>query len=278
MPPVDYLLIGHVCRDLTADGPRLGGTVSFGALMAHALGLRVGVVTSTPDDMEPLLAPLASVAGLVRIPAPTATTFINTYSDAGRTQILSSRAADLSLEHVPPRWHEASIVHLAPVAGEVDPALAGSFPNSLVGATPQGWMRAWDATGRVRFTVWEGAGSVLSTGVAVVLSIEDVQGDESIIADLAQQTRVLVVTRGPAGSTLYVDGEAQSVPSDPLSEVDPTGAGDIFATAFFSHLHATGDPLRAAHFATFLARDSVQRVGLESIPLPDTIQSAREQA
>lgn len=278
MSPVDYLLIGHVCRDLTADGPRLGGTVSFGALMAHALGLRVGIVTSAPPDMEPLLAPLVPVAELVRKPAPAATTFTNIYSDAGRTQMLASRAASLSLEHVPPHWREAPIVHLAPVAGEVDPALARSFPNSLVGVTPQGWMRTWDAAGRVRFTEWKGDSLVLSTGAAVVLSIEDVQGDESSIANLAQRARILVVTRGAKGSTLYIEGKAQSVPSNPLSEVDPTGAGDIFATAFFSDLLATRDPLRAARFATLLARDSVQRVGLESIPLPETIQLAREQA
>ena len=44
--PVDYLIIGHITRDLTPDGPHLGGTVTYSALMAQALGLRVGIVTS----------------------------------------------------------------------------------------------------------------------------------------------------------------------------------------------------------------------------------------
>jgi len=278
MPPIDYLFVGHVCRDLTPDGPRLGGTVTFGALMAHALGLRVGIVTSAPDDMQPLLTPLYPVTDLVRIPAPAATTFTNLYSETGRIQVLSDRATDLTLEHIPSAWRRAPIVHLAPVAGEIDSALAEAFPDSLVGVTPQGWMRTWDTAGQVNFTPWENAGTVLSTAAAVVLSIEDVEGDESIVADLAQQARILIVTRGPAGSTLYVDGSPHTIASTPIPETDPTGAGDIFATSFFYRLQATGDPLQAARFATLLARDSVRRVGVNSIPSPETIQLARGQA
>ena len=37
----DYLLIGHIAHDVTPQGPRLGGTVSYGAYTAVALGLRV---------------------------------------------------------------------------------------------------------------------------------------------------------------------------------------------------------------------------------------------
>ena len=277
MPPVDYLLIGHVCRDLTPDGPHLGGTVSFAALMVHALGLRVGIVTSAPDDMEPLLAPLRQVAEISLVPSSAATTFTNVYSSAGRTQILSSRAMPLTLDHVPSVWRSAPIVHLAPVDDEVEPALAGQFPKSLVGVTPQGWMRAWDRDGRVSFKPWVDADRILSAAAAVVMSIEDVQSDESMVANLARQARILVVTRGPAGSTLYVSETQQMVPSDPQPETDPTGAGDIYAASFFHRLQDTGDPLRAARFATILARDSVRRIGLASVPSSKTIQSAREQ-
>ena len=29
LEPVDYLVIGHLTRDLTAEGPRLGGTAAY---------------------------------------------------------------------------------------------------------------------------------------------------------------------------------------------------------------------------------------------------------
>ena len=118
MQVVDYLIIGHVCQDLTPTGLRLGGTATFGALTAYALGQRVGVVTSAPDKMYPLLEPL-SLLSLVCIPSELPTTFENTYTPAGRVQTLASRAAPLTIDHVPADWRQAPLVHLAPVADEV---------------------------------------------------------------------------------------------------------------------------------------------------------------
>ena len=57
--PVDYLAIGHVAVDITPAGVQLGGTVSFAALTARALGMRVGIVTSSGKD-----APLQALDGI----------------------------------------------------------------------------------------------------------------------------------------------------------------------------------------------------------------------
>ena len=57
--PIDYLMIGHITRDETPDGPRLGGTATFSSLMAKALGLRVGIVTSWGADLP--LGPLSEI-------------------------------------------------------------------------------------------------------------------------------------------------------------------------------------------------------------------------
>jgi hypothetical protein len=52
LEPIDYLVIGHLTRDLTPDGPRLGGTASYASLTARAMGLRVGILTACEDCME----------------------------------------------------------------------------------------------------------------------------------------------------------------------------------------------------------------------------------
>jgi sugar/nucleoside kinase (ribokinase family) len=57
-------------------------------------------------------------------------------------------------------------------------------------------------------------------------------------------------------------------------ELDPTGAGDIFAAAFFFRLYNTRDPWEAARFATQLAAISVTRSGLQSIPTQEEIQDS----
>lgn len=265
MDQVDYLVIGHASKDITPEGPLLGGTVMFSALLAKTLGLRVGVLTSAPDDMLPLLQPLTSIP-IIRIPTQTATSFENHYTPKGREQILHSRAALLSADHVPSDWLSAPIVHLAPIADEISPDLAQLFPNSLVGVTPQGWMRQWDDSRRVTYRPWPESLTVLSYVDAAVLSIEDVYHDEDIVTTLAAQVSVMAVTRGAEGSTLYIKEQPQHIPAAKKPERDPTGAGDIYATAFFSHLYTTGDPVKAAHFATLLAGDSVTRSGINSVP------------
>lgn len=277
MEPVDYLLIGHVCKDLTPSGPRLGGTAAFGALMARALGLRVGVVTSTPDAMRPLLAPLEGVL-LHRVPADEPTTFENVYTPAGREQTLRGRAARLTPADIPEKWRSTRIAHLAPVADEVDPRLAAAFPGAFVGVTPQGWMRGWDAAGRVSYRAWPEPRTVLRHTDALALSIEDVAGDEAAVRALAGMTRVVAVTRSGEGATVYVDGAGQNIAAPRVRSGDETGAGDIFATAFFIHLSRTGDPPAAARFANMLASDSVTREGVDSIPTPDTIRAAEAAA
>ncbi len=67
----------------------------------------------------------------------------------------------------------------------------------------------------------------------MVLSDEDVGGDKSLVAQYASQTRLLVVTHGTTGCTVYTQGQTRSLLAPPVHEIDPTGAGDIFAAVFF---------------------------------------------
>ncbi len=86
-----------------------------------------------------------------------------------------------------------------------------------------------------------------------MLSIEDVGGDEEQIEAMANTCRVLAVTEGAAGARLYWNGDLRRFRALEFEEVDPTGAGDIFAAAFFWRFSVTHDPWAAARFATHLA-------------------------
>jgi sugar/nucleoside kinase (ribokinase family) len=270
LEPIDYLVIGHVAHDLTPSGPRLGGTAAYATLTARALGLRVGVVTASGPETS--LDALSDVL-VVSASSPQSTTFENIYSESGRRQILHYRAVPLSLDNVPEVWQRTPIIHLGPVAQEVDAVLPGSFSPSLLGLTPQGWMRAWDESGQVRRTDWESAEQALGQAGAVVVSIEDVDGDEERIEFMAAHTRVLAVTEAAAGSRLYWHGDQRRFRAPEMYETDATGAGDIFAAAFFIRLLTTQDPWEAARFATQLSACSVTRKGLDGIPTPEEIQA-----
>lgn len=270
LEPVDYLIIGHITQDLTANGPSVGGTASFSSLTARALGLRVGIVTAC-DHCIPT-SPLEQIP-ISGLNSATTTTFEITYTQEGRVLFLRQQAPQLDLAAIPETWRSAPIVHLAPVANEVDPNLVRAFPTALIGLTPQGWMRTWDKQGRVSFSEWVESAYVLGRAGAAVMSIEDVQKDERIVEEFASSARVLAVTEGPAGARIYWNGDVRRFKPPVMKEVDSVGAGDIFAAAFFSRLYTTRDPWEAGRFATQLAAYGVTRRGLQSIPTPEEVQS-----
>jgi len=272
LEPIDYLIIGHLTKDLTPGGPRLGGTASYASLTACALGLKVGILTACEDCLS---APELEREGIrvVGMRADTTTTFENIQTPTGRVQYLHSLAPSIDYSMVPEPWRSTPIVHLGPVAREVDPMLVRFFSSSFIGLTPQGWLRAWDERGQVRFSEWPEASFVLQNANAAVLSVEDVRSDEKIIEEMASASQVLVVTEGANGARIYWNGDVRVFRPQRMDEVDPTGAGDIFAAAFFFRLNATRDPWEAARFATRLASASVLRVGLNGIPTAEEVQA-----
>jgi sugar/nucleoside kinase (ribokinase family) len=274
--PVSYLTIGHVAKDVVPGGHRLGGSVAYAALTAQALGYAPGIVTAHADDVE--LAPLASFH-CHRIASAASTIFENVYGPEGRAQYLRARAANLHPDDVPTEWLRAPILHLAPLDNELDVAAFATFSNVFIGLTAQGVLRGWGDDGRVFKTEWPQAARVLPHFSAVVLSIEDVSGDWALLEKWAQAANVLAVTEGPRGCTVFVNGRgARQIETAPQVEVDPTGAGDIFAAAFFIHLYETQDPWAAARIANHVASVSVTRAGLAGVPTVEEVGLARLRA
>jgi sugar/nucleoside kinase (ribokinase family) len=124
----------------------------------------------------------------------------------------------------------------------------------------------------VRPTEWPEASFVLEQAGAAVISVEDVDEDEKIIGEMATYSQVLAVTENSMGSRLYWHGDVRRFSALDLQEVDATGAGDIYATAFFTRLYTTRDPWESARFASQLASISITRPGLEGIPTPEEVQ------
>src|SRR5450759_385651 len=267
--PIDYLVIGHITQDMTIQGPILGGTASYASLTAKALGLRVGIVTSIAPDVS-----LARLDGIQihSVASEFSSTFENIYTSQGRIQYIYHVASNLDFSMIPDGWRDTPIIHLGPVAQEIEPNLVRRVPNSFVGLTPQGWLRTWDKQNKIHPCEWPEASFVLGNASAAVLSMEDVQGDESRIEEMASSIRILVVTEGASGCRLFWNGDLRRFRPPMKTEVDPIGAGDIFATAFFARLHTTRDPWEAARFATYLAANSVTRHGLEGVPTAQEVE------
>jgi sugar/nucleoside kinase (ribokinase family) len=261
----DYLLLGHFTRDVLPDGTTApGGTSLYSALTAHQLGQRVAVV-SAPAEL-PTDWPAAIAVAFHPSPAPP--TFENRYTAQGRQQILHAASEAIALEDIPPEWRAAPVVHLGPVLGETPEQFASLFPNALLGVTPQGWMRTWEPTlpSAVNYRPWHPDADLLKRIDVLVLSIEDVKGDEALVAAYARHCALVALTRGARGATLFQHGEPYPIPAFPAIEREPTGAGDVFAAALLVRLHETGDPIAAARFAACVAAGSVEGSCVSGIP------------
>lgn len=267
--PVDYLVIGHITQDVVPGGFVPGGTASYSSLTAHAFGLRVGILTSFAQDV--ILPDLKDIQVVSSI-SEKSTVFENKYEKDGRHQRILSRAEILHPNQIPQTWLSPKIVHFGPIADEIDFSFLRSFPNSFIGVTPQGWYRTWDSTGKVGFTNCIEAKHYLQFADAVVLSIEDLQFDEGLIADLVYGVKVLVITEGSCGARVYWNGDVRTFRAPEKEEIDATGAGDIFAASFFVRLAQTKDPWTSARFATYIAANSVTRKAMESPPTDSEIQ------
>jgi len=262
MTQIDYLVVGHVCTDLAPEGSKVGGTAAYAGRIADSLGCETAVLTSAAQDYN--VRQSLSGVQVHQVPADKTTTFENVYTANGRQQTVHSVAKTLRSKHVPEDWLTARIVHLGPIADEVDPELIHSFSDSLVGLTLQGWMRSWDEAGKVFARNWAAASEYLPLAGAVILSEEDLV-DKAILEDLRRWSKLLVLTQGNRGCTVFSGSDSRHIPTKPVTDGDPTGAGDIFAAAFLIHLHHTGgDPWKAARFANEIATATVTQDDLDA--------------
>lgn len=260
----EYLLLGHLTRDVLPDGESTpGGTALYSALAANQCGARVGVVGAAPalPTYWPQTIEVASVA----VAQPP--TFENRYQGGERSQILHAAAPPLTLGDIPPAWRDAPLVHLGPVLAEVPETLVDAFPHALIGVTPQGWMRVWNTPlpSPIRYQPWQPSPQVLRRIDALVLSIEDIYGDEHQARVYAQHCRLVALTKSAQGATLFIDGEPIAIEAVPVTERDPTGAGDVFAAALFYALYKGKPPIEAAQIAAMVAAASVESAGAEGL-------------
>jgi sugar/nucleoside kinase (ribokinase family) len=258
------LAVGHVTWDRREGVDVLGGTASYAALAARKLGWEAAVATSAGPEFDPA-RDLPGVS-VFWSPGRSTTRFRNEYqTDGTRRQLRTARAEDVDLSSVPEDWREPDVLLLAPVAGEVGARCALAFGAEVVGAAAQGWLRGVDAEGYVFPQLWEDPSSALAGVHVLFLSQHDLPRAEEQVPGLLAFVPIVALTRGWQGLTLYTRQGQHPVPSLPRAEVDPTGAGDVFAAGFLVRYQESGDPLEAAAFGACAASCAVEGVGTSTL-------------
>ena len=260
----DYLIIGHITRDLVDGEIRLGGTAVYASLLAKRMGLETVLLTSFSGDLD--LDVLDGIE-IINQPGKGTTTFKNIYNSAGRTQYILETAPILDLDLIPQDFKKAKIIHFGPVAGEI-PILAGElFKDSHLGYSLQGWLRTWDESGKIEsFDLDLPRGKNPAPGIAF-LSLEDLDNQRSGLDRIRELFPQVVLTTGELGAELYLDEQVKEVTTVPVEPIDPTGAGDIFAAAYLTAKFIQGKShADAAQIANALAGISILREGVDGVP------------
>jgi hypothetical protein len=238
--------------------------------MALALGVRVTLATSLSPAYD---RSALSGLDLVEVAADQNPRYRNVYDAAGdRVQHLDGTGE--ALDRLP--WGDiepADLLIVAPAFHEF--AGIPPVPCSLVSIAFQGLLRRRLADGRVRPVDDPVAATAAFArpGALAFLSDEDVGGAAMFSAALSRLGLTVVLTRGHRGATLYRGGEGESfVAIPPAREVDPTGAGDCFATAFAIRYLEAGSFREAMDFGLAAGSLSVEAAGLAAIPTRQSIE------
>ncbi|HMO94516.1 MAG TPA: PfkB family carbohydrate kinase [Tepidiformaceae bacterium] len=259
------LVAGNVALDRTPDGAWVpGGPALFSALMARGLAEEVTLVT----NMEPAFDSTVLEGIDVRPSQGILPRFANTYDAQGnRSQLLLETGAPLELvPHLRP-GENFDLVIIAPAYHEFTKAPL-RFKGAVVGVSLQGTLRAIDSDRRVihRLAPQQAVTKMARPGWISFFSEEDTAAPESLATYLSQHSIVAVLTRGYNGATLFeLDGTSHSWAALPANPVEPTGAGDCFATAFMVRLTETDSLEQAMRFALAAGALAVERPGLAGI-------------
>ncbi len=274
MPLIPSLsIIGHVCHDIIQDGHRLGGSASYAAFLARAIGYQPEVITSFSEEFA--YRSLFDNQGIVLSNNSSEHTTVFSNKDKGdsREQKLLARANDIILDAT--SVNTSDIVFICPIADEIDISGYEFMADSLVVGLLQGWMRNCSNLGRI-------VPKELNPDILPVLDIalcseEDIKPlGKSYLDQLIQQHDHVVITQGSRGVTIYQDKQPTFLPSFKTEVIDTTGAGDIFGMAYSLAYYEHRDIITATTFAHAAASLSIEEVGTNCISTLEDILSRQE--
>lgn len=243
------VVVGAASRDIVDDDPRgwrLGGGVSYSALVLARLGLRVRALVgadaeaSRADELQVLVE---AGVDLVVAPLERGPVFVNVETPGVRVQQSHGSSDPLSVDSLPAAWRSSAGWLLAPVAAELPDAWAAvPHADAHVCVGWQGFLRVLGDGGPVRRRA-PGPSPIVHRADLVGVGRDDLDPGQDLdrLARFVGPGGTLLVTNGARGG-MAIDVDAAGRPTrhrtwpaiPALDPVDPTGAGDTFLAAAFA--------------------------------------------
>ena len=255
--PEPVLLVGPVSIDEIAGERRLGGVVSYAASAVAAFGLRARILTIASPGTD--LSPLAAFHDLHVVEDSATLTFAFSRTPDGRQLTALARPSrPLTAVDLPHAWRSPAILILGTlIEDDIDLDSFSDIAHSAsrVAVATQGLQR------HMTPLVTHGP---LSNPISLIRICSHTTSlfrsereaaqwtDDQVTAILATGAAI-VTTHGDRGAEVQRNHDRlQIAPVAFESEIDSTGAGDIFASAFILALHE-GDAVAGRLAAAFAA-------------------------
>lgn len=166
----------------------------------------------------------------------------------------------------------AKVLHLTGITPALSPSARAAVFGAMDEATAAGVLISFDLNFRAALWRESEAAPVLRELVSradVVFATEDeariiCEGDTA--ATLATRMAALgptevVIKRGSAGAVALIEGQPFTAPPEPVTEIDPVGAGDAFAAGYLSEICLDADPVTRLHTASLAGAFAVTVAG-----------------
>jgi 1D-myo-inositol 3-kinase len=268
---IDFLCLGHITHDRYGDKTIPGGCAYFGAKTGAALGAKTSLITKVGEDFSKENQ-LSNIEVLKKSHGKT-TVFTNLYPEGKmRVQLVESQADSINVDDIPDSWKKRDVVFIAPVMGEMNKDIPwGDYVEAdFISLGLQGFMKKGSSGNKQRLVVKidEPLNDILFTKInAVFLSEEDINlfGTSELLKRLTKKVKYVFITQGENGCDIYYNNQKFHVGIYKTSTLDPTGAGDTFASATTLALASGLTPVEAAKFGSCAASIIVEEYGSENL-------------
>ncbi|MFQ5380664.1 MAG: PfkB family carbohydrate kinase [Dehalococcoidia bacterium] len=263
--------MGNVVEDSAGRSWRPGGPALFSAVLASRLEWDVTLFTSLTIAYDRTLFQDITIRSM---PSSSVPRFENIHHAGSRRQRLLARGSVLPKKLTSQAAGlPADVFLVAPALDEVSARLQSPAPVSgmaLQGALRRVGADAWVEPVPDALAVARG---LLSPDQIAFLSEQDTRAPDELAVRLAEAGTPVFVTRGPEGASLYSGCERSDYAALKEDEVDPTGAGDCFATAFLLRFAETSQRTEAIRYALAAGALAVTAPGVDGVPSRGEIES-----
>ena len=255
------IVVGHITLDEFNGKLIPGGSAYYCSQTYLALGAEVKLISIVGDDFQ-CNEVFDGIDAFVKRSGKT-TQFKNIYKkDSPREQISLAQAGPICEDMLPEDFKDCDVLHLVPVLGEVDiNQWVSRIKSNMVAIGLQGWLRRINSSKVVLSKKCDISDEDYGKVDLLCMSEDDIKGQPELLGRVVKLVPVVALTHGALGYDIYRNGVKNSYGVFKTFEVDPTGAGDVFASGLVYSLAAGKSDKESGFIGAGLASVIVEEVG-----------------